>query len=404
MLQKSSSYSSKPFSREAEEALYAEVEGTCPSLGFFQPESDGRIRLTNILKAWMAFDAAEAKANNIPAVGYGQGMNFVAAILLWHAGDEEAAFWVFVAMMKHYGLRCMFAPPDLPGLKMRSFTVVHLLYETMPDLCEHLTEHLEGQNNISLVLTEWLLTIFSSSLPLGALAQLWDRFFHEGYSVVYRLILARLRCLKPWLLAETDMEKLGRIIKYSHVDFDRSHRPRALTGGDPDSELIAKLCPWTCMACNGSESCNSWELLVTVMLTSEKVSMTTIMELEKMFVPAPETISLCDDEEHNEAGAVAMQNEVSPQKAQISAQQELEADNERLVLENDRLRGALSRAQHDTADAQRELAEAQKEIMLLRAQHKLDQTQLLIGSLQLQIVDSIPQKSDSNGDYPPAIE
>eukprot|EP00439_Symbiodinium_sp_Y106_P019118 s470_g2.t1 len=41
----------------------------------------------------------------------------------------------------------------------------------------------------------------------------------QRYSVIYRLILARLRCLRPWLLAETDFGVLVHLVKNAHLDF-----------------------------------------------------------------------------------------------------------------------------------------------------------------------------------------
>eukprot|EP00971_Amphidinium_carterae_P177909 3528362-Amphidinium_carterae.2 len=63
-----------------------------------------------------------------------EGMNFLVTVLLWHAVKEEDAFWIFVSMMQSYGLRCMYEPPDMCGLKMRSSTMSQLLHQEMPDL------------------------------------------------------------------------------------------------------------------------------------------------------------------------------------------------------------------------------------------------------------------------------
>ncbi|CAK0796452.1 unnamed protein product [Prorocentrum cordatum] len=109
---------------------------------------------------------------------------------------------------------------DMRGLRVRGFTVAQLLQQRMPELSEHLAEYL--RNDLSLLLTEWLLTLFASSVPLGPVASLWDRFFEEGYVAIYRLALARLRCLQPWLRAETDFASLVHLIKEAHVEFDCS--------------------------------------------------------------------------------------------------------------------------------------------------------------------------------------
>jgi hypothetical protein len=189
--------------------------------------------LINILFAWVVHDGGHDEdsadlekhatttvdTKTSQAVGYVQGMSFIAMNLLWHAGKEEAAFWVFAAMMQRYDLRQMFEPPDMRGLQMRTFTIAQLLQYTMPELSKHLAEYLH--NSMGLVLTDWLLTLFSSSMALGPLAELWDRFFVDGYRCIYCLILARLRCLQPWLLREKDFTRLTHLIHFAHVNFDR---------------------------------------------------------------------------------------------------------------------------------------------------------------------------------------
>ncbi|CAE8586959.1 unnamed protein product, partial [Polarella glacialis] len=224
---------------EKERQLKLDIDRTWPSLtsGLFREGGGGRQKLSNLLRAWVMYDGEESskvdeasapvRPLGTTAVGYVQGMNFIATALLWHTGLDEAAFWLFVAMVQHYGLRSMFEAPDMHGLKVKSFTIAQLVHQEMPELSAHLAEHL--QNSLSLLFTEWLLTLFASSVPLAPLADLWDQFFEEGYGVIYRLILARLRSLRLWLLAETDFGSLVHLVKQAHVDFigaDQQPRPR----------------------------------------------------------------------------------------------------------------------------------------------------------------------------------
>ena len=47
-------------------------------------------------------------------IGYVQGMSFIAAALLYHAG-EVATFWLLIALMDQYSLKDIFKQ-NLPGL------------------------------------------------------------------------------------------------------------------------------------------------------------------------------------------------------------------------------------------------------------------------------------------------
>lgn len=293
--------------------------------------------LTNILAAWVVFEAdchaamvAAGDTARCACVGYVQGMSFLAMNLLWHSGREEASFLMFVAMMRNCNLQTMFEPPDMHGLKMRAFTAIQLLRFAMPDLSDHLAEYL--QNSLELLLADWLLTLFSSSVALGPLAELWDRFFELGYSAIYRLILSRLRALKPWLLQEKDFTQLTNLVRFAHVDFDRIDGqlvPRIRITGETPAETSAQKswlerlatgttgavvgaaawaasgvlgrgstkeancavprscgqhpAAWTCQVCNGSEDCESWLCLVTELAQRERAPADLIERFEHMF-------------------------------------------------------------------------------------------------------------------------
>lgn len=401
-----------------QQVMQKDVDRTCQCLSFFQG-CGGRQKLKNILSAWVVYDSLESQRSS--AIGYVQGMNVIVTTLLWHSGDEEACFWVFVAMMKHYDLRFMFAPPDMPGLKMRMFTLLQLVQQEMPDLSVHLAEHL--QNKLGVILSDWLLSLFAGFMPLDPLGVLWDSFFKEGFIAIYHLILARLRCLEPWLLAETDFGRLVYLIKFTHVEFDwSSSQPKAIvlekcSGPACDDNCIdgdeliipeSSASGWTCLICNGSEACVSWETFVVLLLKAETTPVTTVMQLERMFnnSRAPRKHMLGDsDEPKSNSEEVA----VAPSKAEIeyftisddgdcgsdgvgiqSKCQEdraiaraepcssaternedvAETDTDRLLCENHNLRFALAMANEEFCQTKRLLADAESEIDRLRRAHE----------------------------------
>ncbi|CAK0829972.1 unnamed protein product [Prorocentrum cordatum] len=362
--------------------VYSDVERTCPGLSYFQV-SGGREKLTNVLKAWVAYDSggSVAEGQRHDSVGYVQGMSAIASHLLWHAGEEEPTFWVFAAMMINCGLQGMFAPPDMAGLRMRIFILTQLLMEAMPDLGEHLAEHLD--NDLGLVVTDWLVTLFAGYVPLDPLALLWDRFFKEGYTAVYRLVLARLRCLRPWLLAETDFTTLARLIKATHVDFHLDAgvpRPQL-----PETALVvtddaAGQPAWTCLACNGSESCGSWHMLVAL-LAEERVWGMRVAELEKMYTGPRQDPGGAAASGRAAAGAAAREADYAMQPTDGRGVQRavvapahfreyifaLEAENAQLRGELGQARDDLAQAQSDLARLQCRLSEAEGEVSQLRS-------------------------------------
>ena len=72
--------------------MVKDLHRTYPNLLYFQDKNIGQKSLLRLLKAISLY---------FPAVGYTQGMNFLAGLLLLvNGGEEETAFWSFVFMGK----------------------------------------------------------------------------------------------------------------------------------------------------------------------------------------------------------------------------------------------------------------------------------------------------------------
>lgn len=82
----------------------ADIDRTFTDVEFFQMETT-KNSLRRILIALTNYDQT---------VGYVQGMNFIAAALLYHAG-EVAAFWLMCGLIDKYQLKDILQP-GLPGL------------------------------------------------------------------------------------------------------------------------------------------------------------------------------------------------------------------------------------------------------------------------------------------------
>lgn len=61
--------------------------------------SSGQNKLYNVLKAYSCYDKQ---------IGYCQGMNYLAAMLLTHIDDEQEAFWSLVYIMNQHNWRAVF--------------------------------------------------------------------------------------------------------------------------------------------------------------------------------------------------------------------------------------------------------------------------------------------------------
>ena len=77
-----------------------------------------------------------ALTNYDQTVGYVQGMNFIAAVLLYHAG-EVAAFWLMCALIDKYKLKDLLQP-GLPGLNYHNDAISKRVSDELPELYKHL--------------------------------------------------------------------------------------------------------------------------------------------------------------------------------------------------------------------------------------------------------------------------
>lgn len=171
-----------------------DLSRTYPDEPYFSEGSAGRAALRRLLTAFSTYD---------PALGYVQGMNFIAAALLWHA-EEVAAFWLLVHLMEDYELRDNYSP-SLPGLSKHSQIVNLILIEHLPRLHLLFCKYRIGAE---LFVTDWCFTLFGSMVPLGEMGVVLERFFEGGWSFFYKVVLVILGRLQYRLLQSTDISDL----------------------------------------------------------------------------------------------------------------------------------------------------------------------------------------------------
>ena len=140
----------------------------------------GQDSLRRILRAYSMYDTD---------VGYCQGMNFIAAMLLTFLSEEEA-FWLLVVVMNEepYKLREMFGE-DMAGTHEVLYIAEKLLAQFLPNLARQMEEEMI---HVSMFVTPWLLTVYTSTFPFDLVVRVWDSFLVEGWKVVYRVMLSLL--------------------------------------------------------------------------------------------------------------------------------------------------------------------------------------------------------------------
>lgn len=169
--------------------------------------------LFGLCKAYALFDEA---------VGYAQGMNFIAMPLLFNMPEEEA-FTLFVRLMSKYNLRSMFTA-EMTGLHLHLYQFERLLEDFEPALYCHL--HRRGVTP-NLYATQWFLTLFAYRFPLQLVLRVYDLILSEGLSAILKFGIALMQKNAHTLLEIKDMGQLATYLKEKLFDVYIDKTPSA---------------------------------------------------------------------------------------------------------------------------------------------------------------------------------
>ncbi|XP_010270118.1 PREDICTED: growth hormone-regulated TBC protein 1-like isoform X1 [Nelumbo nucifera] len=142
-------------------------------------------------------------------VGYCQGLNYVAALLLLVMKTEEDAFWMLAVLLEDVLVTDCYTD-NLSGCHVEQRVFKDLLTQKCPRIAAHL-EALEF--DVSLVATEWFLCLFSKSLPSETTMRVWDVLFNEGAKVLFHVALAIFKMKEEELLLTNQIGDVLSIIQ-----------------------------------------------------------------------------------------------------------------------------------------------------------------------------------------------
>ncbi|KAJ3693194.1 hypothetical protein LUZ60_008674 [Juncus effusus] len=129
-------------------------------------------------------------------VGYCQGLNYVAALLLLVMTEEEDAFWLLSVLLENVLVSDCYTD-NLSGCHVEQRVFKDLLAKK----CPRIAAHLDSMGfDASLVATEWFLCLFSKSLPSETTLRVWDVLFYEGAKVLFHVALAIFKMKEEELL------------------------------------------------------------------------------------------------------------------------------------------------------------------------------------------------------------
>ena len=149
-----------------------------------------------------------AFSNNNPAIGYCQGLNYIAGLLLLVTREEEAAFWLLKVLLEHQ--LPDYYTPSMPGLLTDLRVLELLVKQELPALARHI----EGLGAPwALLASKWFICLYSEVLPTETVLRVWDIVFYEGSKILFRVAIGLLKINQEELLAKTSFADLVEGLK-----------------------------------------------------------------------------------------------------------------------------------------------------------------------------------------------
>jgi len=184
-----------------EDQILTDIPRTFPNNMLFDKTHPKTLQkpLFNILKAF---------ANSNPKIGYCQGLNYIAGLILLVTKDEDASFWLLKVMCEN--ILPEYYTASMPGLLTDVKVLAELSRQEIPVLATHIDKM---QMPWALFCSKWFICIYAEVLPTETVLRIWDTVFYEGNKIVFRVALGLLKMNQERLLAKDDFAALAEEFK-----------------------------------------------------------------------------------------------------------------------------------------------------------------------------------------------
>jgi len=184
------------YQKEIVEIIKIDIPRTFPENIYFDVHKN---ELFNVLVAF---------AHQNTAVGYCQGLNYIAGLILIVTKNEASTFWLLKHLVENvapeYHTRTMF------GLQRDIHVIAELVRRREPLINEKVNEL---GIPWAVILTKWLICLFAEVLPVETVLRVWDVMFAEGYKIIFRAALAIIFTLKEDIMKADDITVLAELFR-----------------------------------------------------------------------------------------------------------------------------------------------------------------------------------------------
>lgn len=154
------------------------------------------------------FNVLIAFAQQNSEIGYCQGLNYIAGMMLIVTKDEETTFWLLKHLIENVASE--YHTKTMLGLQRDIYVISELVKLKEPLINEKINEL---GLPWAVILTKWLICCFAEVLPVETVLRIWDVMFAEGYKIIFRTALAIIFVLKDEIMKTNDINDLAELFR-----------------------------------------------------------------------------------------------------------------------------------------------------------------------------------------------
>ncbi|XP_066989360.1 growth hormone-regulated TBC protein 1-A [Macrobrachium rosenbergii] len=189
-----------PFNEELVDSIKIDVPRTFPDNIYFRDYKEGK--LTDLFNVLIAF------SHHNKTVGYCQGLNYIAGLLLIVTKDEENTFWLLDALVNV--LLPQYYTSDMIGVLTDIRVLEALVKERAPLVWRHVDHY---GLTWDLLTTKWFICLFAEVLPIETVLRIWDCLFYEGNKVLMRVAITLVLTNEQKILMAQDFGDIVECFK-----------------------------------------------------------------------------------------------------------------------------------------------------------------------------------------------
>ncbi|GMT16762.1 hypothetical protein PFISCL1PPCAC_8059, partial [Pristionchus fissidentatus] len=193
----SPSSSSLPFSDSVDHSIRIDLPRTFPDNRLLRVPSIGSSLYRNL----------SALALHIPAIGYCQGLNFIAALCLLLIGEESRSRDLLLFLVLP---RVNYYTATMSGLIRDMRVLEEIVSRDLPEVHSILTRLDVG---LDLLVGKWFLCLFIDSLPMETVLRVWDCLIYEGDVWLFKIAFRLLRKAKKRIAGCHSSDQLLKTVR-----------------------------------------------------------------------------------------------------------------------------------------------------------------------------------------------